>query len=69
MGIELPITKDTRIGELLQAHPRASDVFTSHGLGCIVCLGASMETVEEGALMHNLDVDAIVKELNQAIGG
>ena len=69
MDIELPVTKDTRIGELLQAHPRSSDVFTSHGLGCIVCLGASIETVEEGALMHSLDVDAIVEELNRAIGG
>ena len=69
MSIELPITKDTRIGELLQAYPETSDVFTSHGLGCIVCLGASMETVEEGALMHSLDADTIVKELNRAIGG
>lgn len=67
MGQRLPITKDTRIGDLLREYPRAAEVFARHGLGCIVCLGASMETVEEGAMMHGLDTDEIVVELNKAI--
>ena len=67
MEMKLPVTKDTRIGELLQAYPKAADVFAEHGLGCIACLGASMETIEEGALMHGLDTDAIVEEINKTI--
>jgi hybrid cluster-associated redox disulfide protein len=69
MEVKLPVTRETRIGDLLSAYPQTADVFSSHGLGCFVCLGASMETVEEGALMHNLDADAIIEELNRAIGG
>jgi hybrid cluster-associated redox disulfide protein len=67
MGIELPVTKDTRIADLLIAYPQTGDVFSGHGLGCFVCLGASMETVEEGALMHGLDANEIIEELNRAI--
>jgi hybrid cluster-associated redox disulfide protein len=63
------ITNETRIADILQAHPETADVFSSHGLGCFVCMGASMETIEEGALMHGLDVDVIVKELNKVISG
>ena len=69
MEMKRPVTKDTRISDLLGAYPQTADVFSSHGLGCFVCLGASMETVEEGALMHNLDADAIIEELNRAISG
>ena len=63
------ITNETRIADILQAHPETSDVFSAYGLGCFVCMGASMETIEEGALMHGLDVDVIVGELNKVISG
>ena len=66
MGVR--VTKDTRIVDLLRSNPETSDVFSRHGLGCLVCMGASTETVEEGALMHGLEVEAIVEELNSAIG-
>ncbi|MDO8585911.1 MAG: DUF1858 domain-containing protein [Armatimonadota bacterium] len=69
MEMNLPVNKDTRIADLLRNHPQTADVFSGHGLGCFVCMGAAMETVEEGALMHNLDPDVIVEELNRAIGG
>ncbi|MDO8684598.1 MAG: DUF1858 domain-containing protein [Armatimonadota bacterium] len=62
------VTRDTSIAELLQKYPQTADVFSSHGLGCFVCLGASMETVEEGAMMHGLDADTIIEELNRVIG-
>ena len=68
MEMKLPVTKDTRIADLLSAYPQTADVFSSHGLECFVCLGASMETIEEGALMHSLDTDVIIEELNRAIG-
>lgn len=69
MEMKRPVTRETRIADLLSKYPQTADVFSGHGLGCFVCLGASMETVEEGALMHNLDADAIIEELNKAIEG
>ena len=58
-------TKDMSILEALQADPRARDIFTAHGLACIGCMGAMMESIEDGARMHGLDPLAMVRELNQ----
>lgn len=58
-------TKDMSIMEALQADPRARDVFVAHGMGCIGCMGVSMESIEDGAKMHGLSVETIVGELNR----
>jgi hybrid cluster-associated redox disulfide protein len=57
-------TKDMSILEALQADPRARQVFEEHGMGCIGCLGATMESIENGAKMHGLDPSALVADLN-----
>ena len=51
--------------EALQADPRARDVFASHGMGCVGCMGASMESIEEGARMHGVDPEVVLSELNR----
>lgn len=58
-------TKDMTIMEAIQADPRARDIFTSYGLECPVCVGVSMESIEDGALMHGVDVEAILADLNK----
>ena len=57
-------TKDMSILEALQADPRARDVFTAHGLACIGCMGAMLESIEDGAKMHGIDTQALLRELN-----
>ena len=51
--------------EALQADPRVRDVFVAHGMGCIGCMGVSMESIEDGAKMHGIDPGTIVAELNK----
>lgn len=58
------ITRDTRISDVIKICPSAPEVFNRHGMGCFACMAASAETVEEGAQMHGVDVDAILDELN-----
>lgn len=58
-------TKDMAILDALQADPRARDVFVAHGMGCIGCLGATLESIENGAKMHGIDPAAIVDDLNR----
>jgi hybrid cluster-associated redox disulfide protein len=53
--------------EALQADPRARDVFAAHGMGCIGCIGMSVETIEEGARMHGLDPEQVVADLNRLV--
>lgn len=59
------ITRQTSIIELLRSHPLVREVFAKHGMGCIGCMGAATETIENGAKMHDIDVDALLKELNE----
>ena len=58
------ITKEMPIGQVIREHPKTVPIFLKNGLSCIGCPMASMETVEEGALSHGIDVDKLMKELN-----
>lgn len=60
------ITKDMAISEIIRICPGAGEVFHKYKMGCFMCLAASAETIEEGALMHDIDVQAILDELNAA---
>jgi hybrid cluster-associated redox disulfide protein len=57
-------TKQMSILEALESHPDARDVFARWGMGCSLCIGAQLESIESGAIMHAVDPDAVVAELN-----
>lgn len=61
------ITKDTGIIEAVQNHPEILQVFAEYGLGCIGCMAARFETLEQGAAAHGIDIEALVADLNKAI--
>lgn len=58
------ITKDSSIMEALRSHPQARAVFAKYGMSCTSCMGSSNETINNGAKMHAVNVDALLKELN-----
>jgi hybrid cluster-associated redox disulfide protein len=62
------ITREMTIAEIVEKHPETVLVFLSHGLMCLGCQGARTETVEEGAATHGIDFDALIKDLNAAVG-
>jgi hybrid cluster-associated redox disulfide protein len=53
--------------EALELHPGARAVFERHGMTCCVCMGATSESVAAGAIMHNLEPDTVVAELNRLV--
>jgi len=57
--------KDMSILQALEAHPESRRVFEHHGMACCLCIGANVETIEAGAIMHDIDPDLIVDELNR----
>ena len=61
------ITKDTGIIEAVQNHPEILQVFAAYGLGCVGCMAARFETLEQGAAAHGIDIEALVADLNKAI--
>ncbi|MEG1500749.1 MAG: DUF1858 domain-containing protein, partial [Clostridiales bacterium] len=38
-----------------------------HGMGCIGCAAAHFENIEEGALAHGIDVDALINDMNAVL--
>jgi hybrid cluster-associated redox disulfide protein len=62
-------TKDSLIGDVISSSPAAMKVIEKHfGNGCFTCHGVKMESLSFGAMMHNLDPEKIVKELNELEG-
>jgi len=64
----MAITKDMSLAEIVQKYPDSVRVFLSHGLMCIGCPAARFENLEQGAIVHGIDVDALLKDLNEAVG-
>lgn len=58
------ITKSTMIGELLQIDQNIAPILLNIGMHCLGCPSSQMETVEEAAMVHGIDPDALVKEIN-----
>jgi len=61
-------SKEMSIFEALAAVAEARDVFESHGMACSLCIGAQSETIEAGAILHQVDPDVVVDELNRLAG-
>ena len=61
------ITKQTTINEIISAHPRALQFFEGLRMSCGSCLAVKFDTLENGALMHGMNVDALIDQLNRFI--
>ena len=57
------ISKDMSIVDLLNDYPVAMSVLQKHGVGCMGCIMANAETVEQGLGAHGLDVDAVLADI------
>ena len=62
------IHAEMNLGEVIAKYLEAEPVFQKYfGNGCFTCPGAKVESISFGALMHNIDAQKIVDELNAAI--
>lgn len=59
------VNKNTTLGEILKNYSNAEEVLTNFGMHCFSCPMSQMETVEEAGDVHGLDVDFMVKKLNE----
>jgi len=59
------ITKDMTFAQVMRMHPDVIKVFAKYNLGCIGCMGAQAESLEQGCSAHGLNVDEVLKDLNQ----
>ena len=59
------ITKDMFIDQVIKLDERLGDVFMGFGMHCIFCHLGLEETIEEAANVHEVDVDFLIKKLNE----
>lgn len=59
------ITKDMTIGEVVRTAPEKVATLMEFGMGCVGCPSAQAETIEEAAMVHGLDVNALIDALNK----
>ncbi len=62
------LTKDMTIGEVLKINPNLEEVFMGFGMHCVSCPVSQMETIEEASQVHGVDIEFLLKKLNENVG-
>lgn len=60
----MTISKDMTIGELLKMNQNIAGILMREGMHCIGCPSAQMETLEEAAMVHGMNIDTLVARIN-----
>lgn len=64
------ITKDSIIGTVIKEIPDSKKVIEKYfGNGCFTCPGINMESISFGSMMHNIDPQKVVDEINAQLKG
>ena len=60
----MKINKNSRINEILSNYPEAKRFFNDREMACGTCFAVNFDTLEKGALMHGLEVNVLIDQLN-----
>lgn len=63
----MKISKEMTIGEVVRNYPESVEILFSFGMGCVGCPSAQAETIEEACKVHGIDVDEVIKALNESV--
>ncbi len=61
----MQIEKTIKIGELLDTNPEKAEILLNMGMHCLGCPASREETLEEACMVHGLDVEDVLEELNK----
>lgn len=61
----MKITKDMLIGDIVRAYPESATVLMNFGMGCVGCPSAQGESLEQASMVHGIDLNALITELNK----
>ena len=57
------VTKDTTIGEVIQIDAGVIPILMGAGMHCVGCPSSAGETLEAAAMVHGIDSDMLVEEI------
>lgn len=58
------ITKETLIGDAIRIDAGVVPILMGAGMHCVGCPSAQGESIEEAAMVHGIDVDDLMEEIN-----
>ena len=58
------VTKDMTIGEILRTNPQIAPILMEAGMHCLGCPSSQMETIAEAAMVHGIEPDDLVNDIN-----
>ena len=62
------VSKDMLIGQLLQIDANIAPILMRAGMHCLGCPSSQMESLEEAAMVHGMDIDVLVNQINDFLG-
>lgn len=64
----MQITKKTIIGDMIRDNMGVAPILMGAGMHCVMCPSAQSESLEEAAMVHGMDVDILVQQINDFLG-
>ncbi len=61
----MKVTKDSIIGDVLDANAETAQFFFAIGMHCLGCPASRGETIEQACAVHGTDADELVKSINE----
>lgn len=58
------VSKDMLIGQLVRMDEAVIEVLMQEGMHCLGCPSSQMETLEQACMVHGLNVDDVVDDIN-----
>ncbi|MCI6731902.1 MAG: DUF1858 domain-containing protein [Lachnospiraceae bacterium] len=59
------VDKTMLIGDLIEVDPGIIAILMSAGMHCVGCPSSAMESLEEAAMVHGMDVEPLVNMINK----
>lgn len=61
----MTVSKDMVIAQIIRMDQGLIPILMNSGMHCVGCPSAQAETLEEAAMVHGMDADKIVKDMNE----
>lgn len=58
-------TKEMKLADIVRNNDKAVKVLTEVGMHCLGCPSSQVEALEDAAMIHGLDVNEILKKLEE----
>lgn len=63
----MEIKKTTKLGQIVDGYENAAEVLMGFGMHCFSCPISQMETLEEAAEVHGIDLDFMLAKLKEVL--